>query len=237
MSRRRNASSAGVEPVRGLIFDLDGTLVDTLEEITATLSSALRRAGLPAASRASVRGWVGDGPVRLVEKALPAESQTVRDKVLASLENGFRDRPLGRSRPYPGIEDLLDRLSAIGTPMAVLSNKLHQAAVHMVEALFAPSIFAATRGYRIASERKPDPAGALDLVRVLALPRQSVAIVGDTAVDIETARRAGLRSIAVTWGFRDRAELEAAGPTWLAGEASEIWDLVRGGADDTITDE
>ena len=230
--RRGGAGKAGVEPVRGLIFDLDGTLVDTLDEITAALNEALQRTGFSAASRTSVRSWVGDGPARLVEKALPAESPVVRARVLRLLADRFREEPLGSSRPYVGIEDLLARLRVVKLPMAVLSNKMHSAAVEIVAALFAPSTFAAIRGYRQASERKPDPAGALDIVAAMELSPESVAVVGDTAIDIETARRGGLRSIAVTWGFRDRAELEAAGPTWLAGQASEIWDLVRGGTDE-----
>ncbi len=229
MTRRPSrAGRGGSAPLRGLIFDLDGTLVDTLHEITAAMNGALQKAGLSVVSRISVRSWVGDGPVRLVEKALPAESQMVRARVLRFLLEEFREEPLGRSLPYVGIEDLLARLRTAELPMAVLSNKPHSAAVEIVAALFAPSTFVAVCGYRQASERKPDPAGALDLATLMELPPESVAIVGDTAVDIETARRGGLPSIAVTWGFRDRAELEVAGPTWLAGEASEIWDLVWG---------
>lgn len=212
--------------IQALIFDLDGTLVDTLAEIELALNKALDTAGQTPCSRADVRAWVGDGPARLVEKALPRASPNLRREVLEEFVSYSRDRPLGDAMPYEGVEALLRTLHAARFPLAVLSNKLHQTTTDIVRALFDERMFVSVLGLVDEETKKPDGRRALEIVDAFGLRPYQVAMVGDTAVDVETAVNAGLRSVAVTWGFRDPGELRSSCPTWMVSDPLEILEIV-----------
>ena len=220
------ASIPTVAAIEGVVFDLDGTLVDTLEDITAALNAGLQAVELPPCERRAVRGWVGDGVSKLVERALAEEHQSLRREVEDTVVRRFREMPVGSARPYPGIDELLSRLSTSHLPMAVLSNKVHAATVRVVQEVFAPKTFTAVQGLADESLRKPDPRLALELVARMGLRSESVVMVGDTATDIETAARAGMLSVAVTWGFRDRSELERLEPGWLIDRPTQLWERI-----------
>ena len=204
---------------RGVIFDLDGTLVDSLPGITASLNRALAACGFPDHGQAAVRGCVGCGARELARRALPAGLDQA-DDVAARVEAAFRD-DYGRTwrdgtRAYPGIPEELAALTDQGARLAVLSNKPHPFTVAMVADLLPGIAFAAVLGQRDGVPRKPDPAAAHEACRAMDCRNGEVVLAGDSTVDMETARNAGLAAAAVTWGYHDRAALAAFRPDlWL----------------------
>jgi phosphoglycolate phosphatase len=205
-----------------VIFDLDGTLAETLRDLADALNWALVRQRLPQATTEQVGGWVGDGLSMLIRRAAPDAGDDVRAQIAADLATHYRQHCLDHTRPYPGIEEVLDALRQHGVRTAVLSNKNHEFTAHMVEAMFGRERFDIVRGNTDEALRKPNPASALQIAAAWSLQPSRIAFVGDTRIDVETARAAGMRSIAVTWGFRTRAELAAAHPDALIDSPDEL---------------
>ncbi len=206
-----------------LIFDLDGTLVDSLPGIAAALNAALAGAGYPQHPERAVRGFVGDGLETTVRRACPDGTD---DTMVAKLVEDFRvvyaeDWKHG-TRAYDGIRELLRDLQQRGTPLAVLSNKSHAFTVEMVSVIFAEVEFVAVLGLRPDMPPKPDPAGAMEIIRAIGLPPQQCTLIGDSTIDIHTAKRAGMRSCAVTWGYHDAAHLVAAAPDAVVGDVPAL---------------
>jgi phosphoglycolate phosphatase len=189
--------------IAAVIFDLDGTLADSLRDIAEHMNDTLAEHGLARIPVADYAPFVGNGVRELVRRAAPAEDA---DALVEAFRARYRAAPVVHTRPYPGIVELLDSLDA---RLAVLSNKPHALTEAVVNELF-PGRFAAVLGEREGTPRKPDPAGALALARALEVPPEACALVGDSDVDVETALRAGMRAIAVSWGLRPRAALAAA---------------------------
>ena len=210
----------------GLIFDLDGTLVDSLQGIAASLNHALASSGLPVHSHAAVRGFIGNGAKILIRRASPANAD---EALLDTIEQDFKAHyDLSWQTGtiiYPGITDLLESLQSRAHSLAVLSNKPHPFTSAMVSQLFPSVRFAAVLGQRPGIPHKPDPAGALEISAALGLSPAECCVIGDSTMDIETARNAGMRAIAVTWGFHDRERLLAAGADRLVDEPIELLDL------------
>jgi phosphoglycolate phosphatase len=228
---------------RLLVFDLDGTLVDSLEDIRYALNSALREAGLPEHDSASVRRMVGHGLGELVKAALPAgrnDDQT-REAVLAGVRRVYAGTPFRFSRPYPGMVELVAKLRAGGEVLAVLTNKAHDIAAVIVEHFFA-GMFHAVQGESAGSPRKPDAravetlfdrlrgAGTDGQLADFEPRRESTVLIGDGDADVKTALNAGIRVIAAGWGFRTVAELAAAGADTFAANAEELSELLNGEA-------
>ncbi|MGC6457102.1 MAG: HAD family hydrolase [Akkermansiaceae bacterium] len=187
--------------IRGLIFDLDGTLVDSLPGITAALNHALEDLDLPTHSQEVVSRFVGDGVENLVRRALQPDHLENQAKVLDRFQNHYpRDWKTG-THPYPGIMNLLEKLSSLGMPTAVLSNKPHSYTVEIVETVFPQHLFETVRGHLPGSPRKPDPTTALEIVTGWKLRPNEVAYVGDSTVDLGTARAAGLIPLIFSWGY------------------------------------
>ena len=210
-----------------LIFDLDGTLVDSLHGIAASLNRALAASGLPNHSPAAVRGFIGNGSRILIQRAAAPDAD---EALLQKVEDAFKadyDRtwPAGTS-VYAGIFELLASLQACGYPLAVLSNKPHPFTAVIVSRLFPTVRFAAVLGQRAGVPHKPDPAGALEISNSLHLRPQDCIVIGDSTMDLETASNAGMRAIAVTWGFHDRERLLAAGAELLADDPAALLELV-----------
>lgn len=197
--------------MRALIFDLDGTLVESLPGIAASLNRALIQHGLPGQSHENVRSFIGDGAVKLAQRALATVSRI--DLTESVVKNFAADYavswPSGTS-VYPGIHRLLGDLEAREIPLAVLSNKPHSFTVEIVEKLFPNTHFAAVLGNRANLPHKPDPTGALDIANSLGISPEACTIIGDSTMDLDTAKNAGMGSIAVTWGYHDRDRLTAA---------------------------
>jgi len=207
----------------GLIFDLDGTLVDSLQGISDSLNLALTASDLPTHPPSVVRGFIGNGARILIQRATPPEASGA---LLDTVEKAFKADydstwPTG-TVVYDGIVDLLETLQARGYPLAVLSNKPHPFTEAMVSQMFPGIRFSSVLGQRPGIPHKPDPAGALEIARTLQRPPNHCAIIGDSTMDIETARNAGMRAVAVTWGFHDRERLMAAGADVMVDTPEEL---------------
>jgi phosphoglycolate phosphatase len=194
-----------------ILFDLDGTLVDSLEDIADAMNHALGELGHPPHALEAYRTLVGDGARELARRALPPEHTRDIEPVLARYKDRYHRHPITKSRAYPGIYELLTTLRERAIPLAVVTNKPHEAAVAIVDALFPSHTFRVVLGQRDGVPHKPDPAMPRAVLRELDLASSDAWFVGDTSTDMCTARNAGLVAIGVTWGFRARAELEAHG--------------------------
>lgn len=196
-----------------IIFDLDGTLLDSLADIAEAANRVLASRHLPTHDVPAYRQFVGNGVEALMERAIPPELRN--PDTIASSSDQFR-RVYGETWklstcPYPGIQDLLDALRQRRIQLAVLSNKPHENTVTCVREFFDASTFKAIVGQRAGVACKPDPAAALEIADMLGISPTRCLFVGDSNVDMQTAVNAGMQGIGATWGFRSRAELLASG--------------------------
>lgn len=211
-----------------LIFDLDGTLVDSLRGIADTLNRTLAAHGLPGHSDANVRTFIGDGLVNLILRSLPHGSEShLLDSVLHLYRLDYERTWKQGSQPYPGIAEMLTALAQAGFPLAVLSNKVHAFTVEMIESIFPDIPFTAILGQHDGIPHKPDPHGALELAEKLNASPTDCIIIGDSTIDFLTARNAGMRAISVDWGYHDRSALEAAGSAQIASSVDELTGFLR----------
>lgn len=211
-----------------VLLDLDGTLIDTLADIAAACNRTLAAHGLPVHPEHEYRAYVGEGARRLIELAAAGQDAETIDALEAEFRADYGEHLIVASRPYPGIEDLLAGLGRRGLARAVLTNKPQAMAERVVGALLPDAGFLEVVGHRPELPRKPDPASALSVCRAAGLAPEAAAVVGDTWVDVETARRAGMTSIGITWGFRDRAEHLEAGADYIADSPAEALSILTG---------
>jgi len=205
-----------------VMFDLDGTLADTLEDLAAAGNHALAAVGRPGHPVARYRTLVGRGLERSLTDALGAEHAGLVPAARAAFMAHYAEHRYDHTGPYDGIPQLLNALAAARAPMAVLSNKPDAAAVDMVQRLFGRWGFASVRGQREGCAVKPDPAGALKICAEVGVPAERWIYVGDSDVDMLTARAAGFYAVGVAWGFRGRDELAAAGADVVVETPGEI---------------
>ncbi|MCH7719548.1 MAG: HAD family hydrolase [Planctomycetes bacterium] len=210
----------------GVIFDLDGTLADTLLDLTSSVNHALASLGFAAVEPVGVRRMVGDGLPMLIERAAGTRDPRAVSEMVTRFTDHHGEHYLDHTALYPGTAELLAELVGRGCPMAVLSNKPHHFTIRVHDALLTDWPFVAVEGASDRTPRKPDPHGALGIVARMDRSPQNTFMVGDTIADIETARRVGMKSIAVTWGFRDADELAAAGPDFVADHPEQIGNFV-----------
>lgn len=211
-----------------VIFDLDGTLLDTLGDLAEACNAALARHGLPQHTLAEYRTFVGNGILRLVERALPAKLRSAERvaAVRADFVAYYMEHIDRHTRPYPGIVELVAELDRRGVRLAVASNKFQAGTEKLVGRFFPGVRFAAVLGQRPGVPLKPDPAVVEEVLAATGVPRGRVLYAGDSGVDMETAAAAGVRSVGVTWGFRTREELTAAGAVHIVDRAEEILALL-----------
>jgi phosphoglycolate phosphatase len=209
-----------------VIFDLDGTLADTLGDLAAAMDAVLDAHGLPRRRLDDYRDFIGDGVAELVGRSLPAAARALLPALVTEFRAEYAAHMFDRTAPYPGVAELLDGLAARGVPVAVLSNKLDDAVQEIVRRLFGRWRFAAVRGELPGVPRKPDPTAALALAAGLGAPPGRTVFVGDSGNDVETAARAGMLPVGALWGFRDRAELEARGARVLIARPAELLAIV-----------
>lgn len=198
--------------MRGVIFDLDGTLVDSLGDIAAAMNRTLAARGFPTHPLDAYRSFIGEGVQKLAERALPTGAQGEGASLVATYQADYAEHLLESSSLYPGIPALLDALSTRAMPMTVLSNKPQAPTRRLVEALLSRWEFRGVSGERPGVPRKPDPTAALELARAMDVPAADVSFIGDTLVDVSCARAAGMRPLGVLWGFRAQ-EVAASGVT------------------------
>ncbi len=211
----------------GLIFDLDGTLVDSLSGITKSLNRALTQLNLPTHPPAIARGFIGNGSRMLARRAAPAGAD---ESLIGRIESGFKadydvNWPDG-TQAYQGIAGMLAEFQSRGFPLAVLSNKPHPFTMAIVANVFPEIHFAAVMGQLPGIPHKPDPTGAMEIANLLGLLPNECVIIGDSTMDLETAANAGMQAIAVTWGFQDRERLVAAGAERFADAPEDLLGMV-----------
>src|ERR1043165_356725 len=196
-----------------VLFDLDGTLLDTLEDIAASMNRALAALGLPIHPPDDYRFMVGDGVGTLMERALPLERRDAGTiaQCRANYMADYAENWKVRTRMYDGIPEMLDALTDRGCPLAVLSKKPHRFTSDCVQHFLGRWRFAALLGQSDQLPRKPDPAGAIEIARRLKRRAEEFVYLGDTATDMNTARAASMHPVGAVWGFRSRDELVAAG--------------------------
>lgn len=222
---------------RAVIFDLDGTLADTLATIASVVNFALRSLELPEHPLADFRQMVGEGVKVLCAKALPqppamdeARRAALLPELLARVRARYAQRVLDHARLYDGVAELLAELARRGARLAVLSNKPDLLTRQTLEGLGIAARFAAVLGQRDDLPPKPDPAGARRLLEQLRVEPSEVLYVGDSAIDMQTARNADFAPLGVLWGFRGREELLANGARWLVATPAEIAAIYSGEA-------
>jgi len=213
---------------RALIFDLDGTLLDTLADLADSGNAALAALGLPEHETDAYRYFVGLGVEELVLRMLPEDRRdpATMKEAGAVLIDEYKRRWKDKTRPYAGINELLEGLRQRGLPVCVLSNKPQAYTDLTVNAFFPGWPFAAVRGSRPEVPNKPHPAGALALAAELGLAPGSIIFVGDSATDMKTARGAGMLPVGVLWGFRDADELNENGARHLLDQPTDLLALL-----------
>ncbi len=212
-----------------VIFDLDGTLLNTIGDLAVACNVMLTLRGLPQHSYEEYCTFVGNGVLRLVERALPEPLRTPENILLARRDfvEYYTAHIDTYTKPYDGIVELLTEIRRRGIAMAVASNKFQAGTEKLVKSYFGDFGFVSVLGQRPDVPLKPSPAIVEEILASTGIPREEVLYVGDSGIDMETARAAGVRSVGVTWGFRSREELIEAGAGTLAGHPSEIIALIQ----------
>lgn len=211
---------------KAVIFDLDGTLVDTLEDLADSVNYALDSFGFPHRSIDEVRSFIGNGVRRLIYLSVPegTENET-SEKCLEIFRNHYKSNSRNKTNPYEGITETLDRLSESGIRTAVVTNKMQEAAKDIVEFYFGEKINL-TVGQVDGVSQKPSPDGVNLVLKTLGISKEEAIYVGDSEVDCITASNAGIDCIGVTWGFREKKVLEENGARFIAESPQEILSFI-----------
>jgi len=219
-----------MEQPHGIICDLDGTLLDTLEDLADSVNIVLAERGLPVHPVDAYRYFVGDGASVLITRVLPEERRDAEThaRCLSRFREVYAVRWNVKSRPYEGIVDMLKEIRRRGIRLAVLSNKPHDATAQCVTELLKEVQFDIVQGQVDGLARKPDPAGALAIARSLHLTADQCWYLGDTATDMQTAVSAGMFAVGVGWGFRTKEELEQNGARVVLDSPGQLTALLDG---------
>ncbi len=224
---KKEAVVQQTSPRKAVIFDLDGTLMDTLQDLFLSTNHALRSCGMPERSIDEVRRFVGNGIGMLIHRAVPdGTSAEDEARCLDHFRTHYVEHCQDHTTLYPGIREMLERLAAEGVPMAVVSNKLQTGVSELAQRWFGDLIHVAI-GERDGVRRKPSPDMVQLAIREMGVRSEDCIYVGDSDVDLETARQAGLPCVSVLWGFRDRDFLLAHGATTFAEHPREILELIH----------
>lgn len=214
---------------KAAIFDLDGTLLDTIEDLTDSINAALARMGYPGHSIEECKLLVGDGLESFVERALPDEERNnpaANARLRDLLRQEYTRRGATKTLPYDGIPELLDELVRRGISLAVLSNKPHESTQIMIRVFLSRWTFRAVVGARDGIARKPDPGSALEIARLLETAPEEIIYLGDSDTDMLTAKAAGMFAVGALWGFRSAEELKANGARVLVEKPTDLLALL-----------
>ena len=215
---------------KACVFDLDGTLTDTLESLTYSVNETMKELGLPEITSGQCREFVGNGAKVLIEKTLRAagdENLTRFEEAFAAYQRIFDKYCTYHVAPYPGITEMLEDMKKQGMKLGVLSNKPDRQAVHVVEEIFGANVFDHIQGQKDGIPRKPDPAALLYIADEFGVESTETLYIGDSEVDGATGNAAGMDTVLVSWGFRSRSVLEAAKPRFIVDTTDEILKIVR----------
>ena len=210
-----------------IIFDLDGTLLNTLADLAAATNHALAEHKLPQRTTDEVRLFVGNGIHKLIERAVPADTPAeLQEAVFASFNRYYKEHCADSTRPYEGVPQLLQQLRTAGCRTAIVSNKADYGVQALAKQYFDGQLDAAC-GERAGIAKKPAPDMLLAIMQQLKAEPASTIYIGDSDTDLDTARNAGVACIGACWGFRGRAFLEAHGAKLLAENVGDIWELIK----------
>lgn len=212
---------------KAIIFDLDGTLLNTLGDLAASVNYALKSCGYPERTVNEVRAFIGNGVIRLMQRATPdGISQQDFDRCFEAFRSHYLLHMFDTTKPYDGILPLLDALKTDGIKTSVVSNKLHSGVVGLCKDFFGDRLTCAF-GVLDESERKPSPENVFKALKQMNVEAGDCVYVGDSEVDVQTANNAGLDCIAVTWGYRDLDVLKMNSPKFIIDTPEEILPIVK----------
>lgn len=217
--------------VTHVVFDLDGTLLNTLEDLTQAGNHICEERGWPTYTQDAFRYKIGNGQLKLIERLIPAEfagDAAVFERALADFRTYYAEHKQDHTAPYPGIPAALDELKQAGVTLAVLTNKDHISAAPLVEQYFGSERFAYVQGRIDAYPPKPAAPVTLHVLDQIGADPAHTLYVGDSDVDVLCGHNAGMRALGVAWGFRGRGELEAAGADLIAETPAEMVRLILG---------
>lgn len=213
----------------GIIFDVDGTLLDSIQDLADSMNVVLSRHGFPVHTIEKYKQFVGNGMRILAISALPEEERGEEkvDRYLGELEKQYEKRWNQATKPYPGIEELLRRLEESGIRMFVLSNKPHHFTEKVIDEFFGLKRFELVYGARTGIPKKPDPYSALEISKLSGIPVSDFLYLGDSGVDMKTADAAGIYAVGVTWGFRKADELWKNGAKTVIQNPLELIEIMN----------
>ncbi len=208
------------------IFDLDGTLVNSLADIAEATNYTMSELGLPRYELSEFNYMVGDGLKMLIERALPHDKQHLYDKAVELYNSYYGSHYTVKTKVYDGIPELLEGLRSRGVTLAVASNKTDYFTTDVISHYFGNEYFKIVQGKSEGRPVKPDPAIISVIMEKLHADKKDCYMIGDTKIDIQTGKNAGIKTIGCLWGFRTREELEAAGADLIAEKPSDIIDMI-----------
>ncbi len=213
---------------RAVLFDLDGTLLNTLEDLANAVNTGLLQLGFPRHEREEYRYFVGEGREVMARLALPPANRApdLVDRLCAIIDAEYTAHWADHTRPYPGIAAMLDEVAACGLAMAILSNKPQEFTVSNVAGLLSRWHFAVVAGSLPGRPNKPDCTRALEIAAQLQIPADAFLYLGDSGIDMQTATAAGMYPVGALWGFRDAAELNRSGARKLISQPTQLLELL-----------
>ena len=214
--------------VKGVLFDLDGTLLNTLDDLADSMNTSLKRLGFPQHPVAAYKYLVGDGIVNLVSRALPDQhrDEGAINRIASVEREEYARNWSNKTRPYEGIPDLLNALQNLGIALCILSNKPDDFTQIIVKKFLSKWRFAAVRGASEAAPIKPDPSNAIQIALTVGFIPAEFLYVGDSGTDMQTATAAGMYPVGALWGFRSKDELVSAGAKALLEQPIDLLNLV-----------
>ncbi|MBF0545736.1 MAG: HAD family hydrolase [Candidatus Riflebacteria bacterium] len=207
-----------------IIFDLDGTLLDSLEDLANSMNVVLHNFGFPTHKNELYKTMIGDGIEMLVRRAIPkeVESSNKLNDIIDTVKAEYGKRWEDKTRPFAGIEELIDFLIPNGIKLSILSNKPHEFTIITTQKFFPDIPFYPIFGARKGYPKKPDPSQALLISSTLQIPPEKTLFLGDSGTDMQTAKNAGMTPVGVLWGFRDFQELKSAGAVYFLKKPIEL---------------
>ncbi|MEJ5145180.1 HAD family hydrolase [Sphingobacterium sp. MYb388] len=211
-----------------IIFDLDGTLLDTLQDLGDSCNLTLEQFGYPTHPLESYKKFVGNGVRMLIERALPtdARKEDTITRLLVAFKECYEEKTESYTQPYSGIIQLLQDLKSSGNLISVASNKYHEAVLPLIAKYFSEISFDLILGHREGHPAKPDPDIIFDTLNILNVKPDDCFYVGDSSVDMDTANNAGVQAIGVSWGFREVEELKRHGATFIIDEPKQLLNIL-----------